>query len=609
MSTPIKTNQIICNPNYEEIDKNYDIFAVQTTETYFQSGACILDTPFLENNVCSVLFDYGKRFYVLMKKDNQNQKLLQKALSAAPEADSITLSAIKSSELYKSSLLQLLLNSLGSVSHPALKFNNLTGHLYCCHSEWIFQNKDGTVWKIPCLELKITPECRIRLDVRTFTSVLLKESIKFSKRRFEDYPKYIYSASTNTLRRKLKNETEPVFIQRQTDGERTSNIDFFDIYHFEKSKMGILAETVVKFNDKFRNMAELDFDNVPEYMALDGTNFTKAYNKKFIREKFEAQSIRIVDMIQNDNSKKFCNEMQKYLLEEFGLNAKIGKIPLKNYQNFCVIHEKAYYPEGEDPYQKTYSDIAVQHITIENFKDMPEHAVSTVIHEILIKSDLKAGQIRLFDWSSLSLTEDILFGIAKEDNHNAEHYFFMCIHPDGTFSIREQEPTLFEQTEYSQCADIFQEFGNKKLGNRKRTVEGIIKDNHGNINVILDTTWITIPEIFKIREELAKGNTSIRNKQERERLLTSIIDIKYFSKDGSTYYFSGQAGNGMDRKMHTAVNIREIQPYKESALLFEKLLPLMNVNFVRNNQMTVLPFPFKYLREYAQNMITQKAGT
>ena len=211
---------------------------------------------------------------------------------------------------------------------------------------------------------------------------------------------------------------------------------------------------------------------------------------------------------------------------------------------------------------------------------MPEHAVSKVIHEILIKSDLKAGQIRLFDWSSLGLTEDILFGIAKEDNNNVEHYFFMCIHPDGTFSIREQEPTLFEQTEYSQCADIFQEFG------KKRTVEGIIKDNHGNINVILDTAWITIPEIFKIREELEKGNTSIRNKQERERLLTSITDIKYFSKDGSTYYFSGEAGNGMERKMHTAVNIREIKPYKDSVLLFEKLLPLMNVNFVRNNQLT-----------------------
>ena len=31
---------------------------------------------------------------------------------------------------------------------------------------------------------------------------------------------------------------------------------------------------------------------------------------------------------------------------------------------------------------------------------------------------------------------------------------------------------------------------------------------------------------------------------------------------------------------------------------YEELLPLMVVEFVRNNQYTVLPFPYKYLREY-----------
>ena len=31
---------------------------------------------------------------------------------------------------------------------------------------------------------------------------------------------------------------------------------------------------------------------------------------------------------------------------------------------------------------------------------------------------------------------------------------------------------------------------------------------------------------------------------------------------------------------------------------FSELLPLMAVDFVRNKQYTVLPFPFKYLREW-----------
>lgn len=33
-------------------------------------------------------------------------------------------------------------------------------------------------------------------------------------------------------------------------------------------------------------------------------------------------------------------------------------------------------------------------------------------------------------------------------------------------------------------------------------------------------------------------------------------------------------------------------------LEYEEALPLMAVEFVRNSQYTVLPFPFKYLREY-----------
>ena len=33
---------------------------------------------------------------------------------------------------------------------------------------------------------------------------------------------------------------------------------------------------------------------------------------------------------------------------------------------------------------------------------------------------------------------------------------------------------------------------------------------------------------------------------------------------------------------------------------YEELLPLMTVEFVRNSQYTVLPFPYKYLREYIE---------
>lgn len=75
--------------------------------------------------------------------------------------------------------------------------------------------------------------------------------------------------------------------------------------------------------------------------------------------------------------------------------------------------------------------------------------------------------------------------------------------------------------------------------------------------------------------------------------------IKMFDESGKQYYFVGTIGEGMRWNIPRAANIRCIEGYEGAQLLFDKLLPTMNVTFVHNGQLTVLPFPFKYLREYA----------
>ncbi len=49
---------------------------------------------------------------------------------------------------------------------------------------------------------------------------------------------------------------------------------------------------------------------------------------------------------------------------------------------------------------------------------------------------------------------------------------------------------------------------------------------------------------------------------------------------------------------NNATLIRKAEPVSGSAPIFNDLLPLMNVMFVKNGQLTVIPFPFKYIREY-----------
>lgn len=594
MNSPIKTNQLVYSLQHEQIDRRYDIFSVKTTDKYFKSGAYIIDAPILEKNVCAIRFLSGKSFLVLMRKSTENKQLLKKALSKAEGSDCITVVSVPSSSLSDDVLLQLLFNSLGSVEHPFLRFNNLTGHLYCFHPKWVRSSKkDNTIWQVPCLEIKISPECRLLFEVKTFTSELLRNKITFKKRKFEDYPKYVFSVR-NTLRRNLKEDKETAFIQRQIDGEKTS-LDFMSLRSYEdfdKTKMGIVAAIVTRFNETMEGLAHVDFAEITEYHSLDYDLHTKKENAARITQYLSEKQLRIVDMIDDVYSQEFCKKMQALLLEKYNITVSIGKRVLKKHLNLCLIHNASYYLDGNDPHQKQYPDAAVQHITFEDFGDHAEYAISTVVHELLIKTDLQEQRIRLFDWEKLGLQEDISFGMMAE-NETTERYFFMQIHPDGRFSISEQELDLFEERQFSRCVQIFAD-----AKSNSETIKGLIRDHNGNINIIKDTGWVTIPELFRIREELKNGNTALRGKQMREELLSASIDIKQFHDGNSTFYFVGTIGAGMKYTLHNAVNIRRIEPYEDAPMMFDNLLTLMNVTFVRNGQLTVLPFPFKYLREH-----------
>lgn len=595
MSAPIKTNQLTYTFDKELFSKNYDIFCVRTSEKHFKNGAYIIDAPLLSNNVCSVLFKSGREIFVLMKSNGSNKSLLKNAILKEDGADRITISQVTPNSLKDDIVFQLMLNSLGNYESPLLKFNNLTGHLYCFHPNWLIRGRKSeadVVFKVPCLELRLSSEFRLNMEVHTFTSELLRNKIEFKKKKFDEYPKYIFSAH-NTLRRKLKDDVGYSFIMRQTKNAKTE-IAFLDIQNidrFNQSKMGILTTVLENFNDRFSSIAHLDFESITDYKALDYTRSVANENKQAISDLLSIKPIKIVDCIDDEYSKIFCKEICDLLLSKYGIKTSCGKRVAKDHLNIRVIHNAAFYADSDDPH-RIFNDVAVQHITFEDFSECSEFAISTVIHEMLIKADLVKQKISLFDWNTLGLKDDIDFGIEVTDEQNTK-YIFMTIHPDGTFNISEQTLNLFEANKYNQCVEIFE---NAKMNSVK--VHGIIRDALGNINIIKDTEWFTIPEIYSIKAELTNGNTKLRGKEKRNELLSSCLDIKMFNDGVSEYYFVGTIGNGMRCLINRAANIRKIEPFEDSILMFEKLLPLMNVTFVHNGQLTIIPFPFKYLREH-----------
>lgn len=91
----------------------------------------------------------------------------------------------------------------------------------------------------------------------------------------------------------------------------------------------------------------------------------------------------------------------------------------------------------------------------------------------------------------------------------------------------------------------------------------------------------------------------MRDKSKYE-ILDSQLDIHHFILDKEHYYFVGVNGSGIKQLISRASRIRKINPYKDSKFIFDELLPLMNVDFIKNGDLTVIPFPLKYLREWTK---------
>lgn len=596
MSTKIRISRFKTQIDKLAIADKYDFFYLETCDKYIKRGAHILDVASLENGIKAVKFESGKRMIVMLEKDENNIKKLKAALKDIEEGSKYSMIQASINEIEESVIIQLLLNALGSMDSEILQFNNLTGHLYCYHEAWIKHGKEKSqdvIWKIPTLEISVDKNMCIRLDVRTFISEKLRNKISFGKKKFEDYPKYVFSAK-KTLRRKLSTDNDTCFIMRQVDGTK-NEIPFLNIQTeemFVKTKIGVLQDIIQKFNNSYNGMVKLDFDEVEIKERVDYAKKSARENQVRIKEELLKYGVSIVDKIGDEYSQIFCENIQDLLKNKYDIDACIVKQVKKNRLNICLIHNAEHYNSVNDPHDKYYIDTAVQYITFENFADSSEFALSTVIQELLIKKDLVNGMISLFDWDVMGFDKDYIFGI-EEKKDGINRYYFIKIKPDGSFEISEQENTLFEMNEYSEYVDIFEE---AKL--RGENVKGIIKTAEGDINVIKDTSLFTLPEMDKIQTLLSEGDNKLRGKNRREELLLSCLDIKLFEENSNQYYFVGTIGDGMQANIQRASVIRKIEGYNGASIMFEQLLPLMNVTFVRNGQLTVVPFPFKYLREY-----------
>lgn len=233
------TNKLSISLAHEEFDARYDVFEVTKEGKGSLSWSSrvfeAFDTPY----ILSILGQGGDDpFYILAPKglvsvrglrghfENSYGGVIEdEDFEPADVATSLLPKQVTSCDVPEHILVQLLLNALfagNSENGPSLQ--NVTGHLYCFKTgrDWVKKTKSGRNLHIIGLELKVTPESLLKVNVRTFTRANAAGLI-FDDRKKSEFPRYVVDFDGPTMRRVSPGESpeaDNVFIQKQYGGRK-----------------------------------------------------------------------------------------------------------------------------------------------------------------------------------------------------------------------------------------------------------------------------------------------------------------------------------------------------------------------------------------------------
>ncbi len=97
-------------------------------------------------------------------------------------------------------------------------------------------------------------------------------------------------------------------------------------------------------------------------------------------------------------------------------------------------------------------------------------------------------------------------------------------------------------------------------------------------------------------------NVPLKGVEGQSKYFDAVVDIKYVEhKDRISYFVGLKEMSDLQFGLNNAVLVREIRG--EEKIEFEEIAKLLQVEFVKYKQYTVIPFPFKYIREALKSYI------
>lgn len=291
-------------------------------------------------------------------------------------------------------------------------------------------------------------------------------------------------------------------------------------------------------------------------------------------------------------------------------------------------------------------------------KDGTNSILNNILKEVIIKDDLKKRKISLVDWNEFGFDGEWTFCIPNKEQLDTS--LKMSIGKDGCFTFssvtddRISVTTLVDAVNKNANAELIIQSPDKQINIIEnthisglldfRSIEKHIKGLKTDVKIPIQDLLSAISDMsfapyFKeklldiitglnliiadrttcemIIEDMSDSEKSLfsdfllfkydvalvanfRDKRHKEEIISSQLDISYWKLNTrESVYLAGQKSQELNTKFVNSTVARRVFTYGSHRLFFDELLPLMAVDFVKHEELTVFPFPIKYLREYS----------
>ena len=548
----ILTNKFSVTYNMERIDRDFDVFVVEKTSSHLDRTN-ILDIPTQQFRAKAVQYAYGRKAYVLFDKGAVNARTFREAIcSEYPDVKVKKVNLLDEKEreqfFYQYRLLlQLLVNSLRTPKAEEFSYNNLTGKLFYERPDWRrFDRATKELYSLYCLEIAFDIGMYLNLRVKTF---------RLNRRNIPERNKgyYLFDPESGFLRRKLKTdkrEMGKLFVEEGFDGRRNTvpYLDFSSFEKFDLCKLGVMERfrqdverrlgEYVTLTPGMRSGERCYSQTKQEKERLSGTDFANILKE---------WGVNIVDECHMPESKAIAERVASELKCFYGIDAKQMPLSMTMY-NIRIIHNEEYYQNNDlpDPHQDCLHGMTVQHLTLEDHKDLQEKVgekaspvIRKVLLELLLKGDVRARKIRVYNWENLSLGKDWTFvertpmkeddlkkaGILHPENSETRYqYFSVQITPSGAMTFQRFHDLDSPKNEFEErIRSAFEIYSKEQKRKHGKTVEGLLFSDIRNIHVLIRTNETTMPNTRAIWNGLKETNPKYELDSEELAVVSDAI--------------------------------------------------------------------------------------